>query len=113
MQHEFPDSDTLLELAKNDPEELERIRQEACAKVIREAPERLERRLRGLQFQIDMERRRSKTPLEACIRISDMMHDAVWDLRCALIDAKVHNTAFDQLEKDLIQADVIPFKRTV
>ncbi len=108
--HELPDSETLLELAKDDPAELERIRQEACEALIREAPERMERRLRGLQFQIDMERRRSKTPLEACIRISEMMHDSVWSLRTALHNSTVHNDSLNQLEEDLTPAQVIPFK---
>lgn len=110
MQHELPDSDTLLELAKNDPEGLERVRQEACEALINDAPERLERRLRGLQFQIDMERRRSKTPLEACIRISEMMHDSVWSLRTALTNSTLQKDGFDQSQKDLTPAKVIPFK---
>lgn len=110
MQPKFPDSDTLLELAKNDPEGLERIRQEACEDLISEAPRRLQRRLRGLQFQIDMERRRSKTPLDACIRISEMMHDSVWSLRTALNNSSVQNDSLTQPDKDLTPAQVIPFK---
>lgn len=111
MQHEFPDSDRLLELAKNDPEGLERIRQEACEALIGEAPQRLQRRLRGLQFQIDMQRRRSKTPLDACIRISEMMHDSVWSLRTALNNSTVQNDSSNQLETDMPAAQVIPFKK--
>jgi len=35
------------------------------------------RRLRGLQFRIDMERRRARTPMAACLRLSAMMWDSL------------------------------------
>ncbi len=64
-------------LARNDPEAFERERDKAVNEVISNAPERLQARLRGLQFRIDMERRKARTPLIACLRISSMMWDAV------------------------------------
>lgn len=46
----------------------------------------MQRKLRGLQFHIDMEIRRSKTPMAACIKISEMMHGSLSKLRSALND---------------------------
>jgi len=81
MKYELPDSKALLELAENDPEALERIRKEATEDPINDAPESCQQRMKGLQFQIDMEIRRSKSPLESCIRVSRMMHNTLWQFR--------------------------------
>ncbi|WP_363317840.1 DUF3135 domain-containing protein [uncultured Amphritea sp.] len=42
------------------------------------------RHLRQLQCRIDAIRYRAKTPIAACIKISQMMHDELWCLRQAL-----------------------------
>ncbi len=61
------------ELAQNDPEGFERARQRLIDELIEQAPAGQQQRLRGLQFRIDMERRRAKTPYAACVRVSRMM----------------------------------------
>ncbi|MGH8671935.1 MAG: DUF3135 domain-containing protein [Burkholderiales bacterium] len=71
-------------LAHQDREEFERRRAALIEDLIRTAPPEYRRRLRGLQFQVDMERRRSSTPLGACVRISAMMWDRFADLRMVL-----------------------------
>lgn len=81
---EMPSFDEMVRLAKNDPEALERIRLQLIEETIAEAPESCHRRLRGLQFQIDMERRRAGNPMGACIRISKMMHDSLYTMRQTL-----------------------------
>ena len=63
-------------LAQDDPGAFEAKRQEMIDKLIEDAPEYLRQRLRSFQWRIDMERNRSANPLQACIRISNMM----WDL---------------------------------
>lgn len=65
-------------LAKNDPERFEQERKDAIEAVITVAPEHLQRRLRGLQWQIDMERSRASNPLSACVRLNKMMMDFAW-----------------------------------
>ncbi|MDQ2695769.1 MAG: DUF3135 domain-containing protein [Pseudomonadota bacterium] len=80
MPYALPPFDELAELARNRPDEFERLRRAACEAFINDAPEKARQRLRGLQFRIDMERRRCKTPLQACIRISAMMQDSLVDL---------------------------------
>ncbi len=65
------------ELAKNDPEEFERLRKEQIDKIIEESPEDMQKRMQGIQWQIDQIRQTSKTPMAACIKISSMMWDNV------------------------------------
>lgn len=80
----LPDIDQLMSLAKNDPEGLERLRLEHIEALINSAPETIQRRLRGLQFQIDCQRRLHKNPLSACVSISKMMMDSLHRLNEAL-----------------------------
>ena len=77
---EMPSFDELARLAKEEPENFEALRQQLIEAAIGEAPEDKQRRLRGLQFQVDMERRRSRTPMAACLGISKMMHDSLFPL---------------------------------
>ncbi|MCG8426393.1 MAG: DUF3135 domain-containing protein [Chromatiales bacterium] len=65
------------ELAKNDMEAFEKMRLAAIESVIQSAPPHQQRRLRGLQWQIDQERRRASNPLAASIRLSNMMWEAL------------------------------------
>ena len=83
----MPDFDELAMLAKQDPQKFEALREKLCNELIDSAPEPQRRRLRGLQFQVDMERRKAATPMAACIRISEMMHTSFDELRYALNEA--------------------------
>ena len=64
-------------LASNDPETFEQRRQDCIEKFINRYPDSRQKRLRGLQFRIDMERKRARTPMAACIKLSTMMWDAI------------------------------------
>lgn len=85
MQHTtpapLPDFDTLATLAEQDPEGFEELRQQHIEALIASAPATTRQRLRGLQFQIDAQRRLHSNPLAACIKISQMMHDSFHQLR--------------------------------
>jgi len=70
--------DMWAQLARENPEEFERKRRIAVASVISNAPASMQNRLRGLQWRIDMEIKRSKNPLDGCIRINRMMIDKVY-----------------------------------
>lgn len=80
MSFQIPDFDTLKEIAEKDPEALECYRQHLISSAIMDAPTDSRARLRGLQFQIDCQRRLQSTPLAACIKISGMMHDSFYQL---------------------------------
>lgn len=87
MNGQLPDFDTLMQMAKDDPEALEQLRQDSIAELLDAAPANMRRRLEGLQFQIDAKRQLAKTPMQACITLSRMMHESFEDLRIALNQA--------------------------
>jgi len=73
-------------LSQRSPEEFEIKRQQLCQQIIDDAPLKYQRRLKGLLFQINMQRRKSANPLDSCIRLSNMM----W---------KSFNELFDQVKQ--------------
>lgn len=81
---ELPDFDTLMNLAKEDPEALEQLRNQLSQQLIESAPEGVKQRLRGLQFQIDARRNLASNPTAACVSISRMMHESFSRLQSAL-----------------------------
>lgn len=67
------DFDSWSHLARRDPGAFESRRRAAIeAFMAQQSPERRER-LQRLQWRIDRERERSRTPLGACHRLSDLM----------------------------------------
>jgi hypothetical protein len=79
------DVDEWQRLAREDPSEFERRRQDAIDALIEQAPLELRERLRALQCRIDLERRRAKTPLEATLRLQSMMWERFGQLRDTLL----------------------------
>jgi hypothetical protein len=95
----YPSFNELLKLARENPEALEKFRQEQVELIINQAPIKNQQRLRGLQFQIDAQRAlHPKSPMGACLKISQMMHDSCDDLRTWL--NKVANSN-DPLRQDV------------
>lgn len=80
MTTNFPNVDELIKLAKTDPEKLERLRQQEIDSLISSAPESAQRRLRGLQFQIDCQRKLHPAGMGACMAITTMMFDSLQKL---------------------------------
>ncbi len=71
------DFDEWSQLAKTDPAAFEARRLALIETYLHRLPPPGQRRLRGLQFRIDMERRRARTPMAACLRLSAMMWDSL------------------------------------
>ncbi len=65
-------------LAQSDPEAFEKRREELIEEAISQADESHQGRLRCLQWRIDMERKRAKTPLASCLRLYDMLLEFVY-----------------------------------
>lgn len=113
MDNYLPDIDSLIKMAQDDPEELEQLRENLCSQLIKNAPEHYQRRLKGIQFQIDMTRRKSGNSLHSCIKISELMLQSYQKLQAALTelnqsnDKNVHTMEFIKTNSD---ADVIDFK---
>jgi hypothetical protein len=68
------DFDSMTAIAQDDPDEFERLRQQAIDEFIESTPPEHQVRLRRLQWRIDQVRK-NHSPLSACIRISKMMMD--------------------------------------
>lgn len=82
----LPAFEVLVDMARNDPQGLETLRRSLTNAVIDAArSDTARRRLRGLQFRVDMERRRAGTPLAATIRISEMMCRSLASLHRSLV----------------------------
>lgn len=102
MPAALPAFDTLLDLARHDPEALERLRQRLCEQVIERAADSSRERLRGLVWRLDQERRRARTPLAACLRLHNLMLDSLQRLDAAFND--------DQPSPPRPPAKVLPFR---
>lgn len=84
MPEDF-DFDAWAALAARDPAAFEAARGQALESLISRDGE--EERLRRLQWRVDAERRRARTPLKACLVLSGMMWTAFFDFRDALNNA--------------------------
>lgn len=84
MNTPLPSFARLRELAQQDPDALERLRQQHVKAAIEAAPEDYRKRLEGLQFQIDGQRRLAKSPMASCLTISKMMHDHLHKLKTVI-----------------------------
>lgn len=107
MDQDIPNFDTLMRIAQSDPEMLERIRRHMATRTINSAPGYLRPRLRGLQFQIDSRRLLAKTPLAACIELSEMLQQSFEELRQVLNEPSVGDDKNEQRPS----ASIIPFPR--
>ena len=81
MPSTLPSFDTLMIMAQQDPEALEQLRLKEIEATISSAPAQLQPRLRGLQFQIDAQRKIHASPMGSCLKISNMMHESFACLR--------------------------------
>lgn len=71
------DFDAWAELARTDPSSFEAQRLEQIESLLAGLPEERREILRRYQWLIDRDRERAKTPLGACLRLSEMLTDLV------------------------------------
>lgn len=90
IRNHMPSFDEMAMLAKTDPEAFEMMRTELCEQAIARAPLHMRKRLQGLQFKIDMERKRSGSSMGACIRISQLMNESLLKLNAALSNPRAY-----------------------
>ena len=110
MPVDLPDFDTLKTLAEEDIDAFEALRERHIQALIDSAPVEHRRRLIGLQFQIDSIRRLSKNPTQACIKISQMMHDSFLELQSVLLDYETSAEATGTFEATR-SAEIIKFPK--
>lgn len=105
--------DEWMKLAQSDPRAFEQRRRQAIEETIGSAPADTQQRLRGLQWRIDMERRRSGNPTAAFLRVYKMMMESVYsegglsDSLNDLLAGRLVRNETDGSEK----AAVLPFDR--
>ena len=107
------DFDEMLILARHDPESFEEKRLQYIEAFLNNIPAEKQRRLRGLQWQIDQARHLARTPMASCITISNMMWESLHDLgqqQRELVklatSQTTHTTTFGQASG---KSTVIPF----
>lgn len=92
MKSQLPSHEQLATLAKDNPEKLEALREQWINEIIESAPEEVQRRLKGLQFQIDCQRKLHKSPMGACIAISRMMNESLNQLNILMNKGRSERT---------------------
>jgi len=104
------DFDEWAQLAKQDKIAFEKRRAATLNKVIASCASNDNelRKLNGLQFQVDMIRRKHKTAIGACIAISQMLMDHFYLLVTLDIDNGSHH-ANSETDKKIINDNVIAF----
>jgi len=114
------DFDEWARLARTDPSAFEARRLALIEDYLGQFPPPDQRRLRGLQFRIDMERRRARTPMAACIRLSAMMWDSLLGahgLKTALDQLLVHSSSAAARPPRMVRiprtARILPFRKPV
>jgi len=75
------DFDAWAKLAKEDPAGFERQREATLRATIAAAPSEFRQRLEGLQFRLDLERRRATSPLGSAVRMNSLMWAGFYRLR--------------------------------
>jgi hypothetical protein len=100
-----------MQLAGTNPERFERARQAAIEELIEAAPPGRRERLRGLQWRIDQERRRARTPLAACLRLSSLMRDSLNDELLPVLQRLVAGGDWPGTVPPRPAAVIIPFRR--
>ena len=106
------DFDEMVRLAQDDPEAFERKRLAMVNDVIDQSSPELQRRMSGLQWQIDQIRENRSNPMAACIRISKMMWDSVLEEDGLLEKLELLQSGAKQSTPSETQsAEIIPFNQ--
>ncbi len=116
MLDDLPDFEHLRKLAEENPEELDFLCYYYSKRLIDSAPKSYQTRLKGIMFQMELTRRRSKNPIQSCIEISKMMMDSFTELNNALNikynDASVkQNNSDSSINKNMpVKCRILPFE---
>jgi hypothetical protein len=76
----LPSHEILSQLALDDPRAFEELRSAMIEDCIARAPQKIQFRLRQLQFRVDGIRRRSSSPLGALMKIQALMWESYFQL---------------------------------
>ena len=76
-------------LAKSDPERFEAYRADTIEAMINNSPDDKQQQLRCLQWRVDRTRELKRTPMAACIAISEMMWGAFHNLNRSYLQLSI------------------------
>ncbi|MGY3857448.1 DUF3135 domain-containing protein [Aeromonas sp. NJAU223] len=96
---ELPDFDTLKHWALVEPERLDALLHQQIDTLIEQVGPDRQRRLRGLQFRIDCQRKLAKNNLDSCIRIANMMHESFYAMRSQINHLQEESLLTGEYEK--------------
>ncbi len=101
-------------LAEKDPQAFEEMRKKVVKAEIAKAPKSMQHRLTGMQWRVDMERKRCSNPTQSMIYVYKKMWNSVYGEN-GLLSALHGNTADQQMGsgcKNLTAASILPFVAT-
>ena len=98
------DFDRWMYLAREEPKRFEELRRQLIEEKINASHPASRRRLRGLQFQIDARRRLSGSSMGACIALSTMMLEHLYNELLPAMNALI-NDDFDALRPTPVKND--------
>jgi hypothetical protein len=88
---DLPAIDDLIALAQGEPEELEALKARLFQELVDNAKtEARKRRLHGTQFIINMHLQKAKTPLAACIKLSELMWESTLEMNDKMQPLRKH-----------------------
>ena len=98
-------------LAKDNPQRFESERASAIEAMITSCPEDMQTQLRRMQWRIDRTRELKKSPMSACIAISEMMWDSLHNLNRSYLHFSTSMDPGSSCDlSPLGKATVLPFR---
>lgn len=98
-------------LAKDDPERFEAERASTIEAMITSCPQDVQQHLRRMQWRVDRTRELKKTPMSACIAISEMMWDSLHNLNRSYLGLSLSMNPEAKCDlSPLGKATVLPFR---
>ena len=90
----FPSVDELIKMAKEDPEALDALQKRESQKIIDNAAPENKVKLEGIQFKVDMIKRKNKDKhTKTHLEVSDMMWEAFYEMNEGLQAFKTEQEA--------------------
>lgn len=107
------DFDKWMRMAEEEPKRFEVLRQQMIEQQISASSASNQSRLRGLQFQIDAKRRTSGSAMGACVEISSMMFDHLYNDLVTAINALLNGDPDALKTSPVKNTKVIPFHKKI
>jgi len=104
------DFDLWSQMARQDPEKFEIMRQQLINDLIEQAPSHFKQRMIGLQWQVDQVRKQANNPMAACLQISQKMWNNVLGDKGLLNALQEPKTLLNTLKKEHT-AKILSFER--